>query len=235
MRRICFLVDGFNLYHSIRDLERDVADGRVQGASGPLHWLDIDALCASYMGAIDTSVRGRTVYYFSALAHHAEKRHPGVVARHEKYITALESTGVLPVLGSFKEKDAGCPRYRQTGIHCDFADGVECDGTFRRHEEKQTDVAIACKLVELATTDSGCSVAVIVGGDSDLVPAIETSKRLRPELRIIAALPYKRNSNDMRRAADHAITIRPEQYSKHQLPDEVTSLRGVRISKPESW
>ena len=139
------------------------------------------------------------------------------------------------LVGSFKEKDAGCPRYRQTGVHCNFADGVECDGTFRRHEEKQTDVAIACKLVELATTDSGCSVAVIVGGDSDLVPAIETSKRLRPELRIIAALPYKRNSNDMRRAADDAITIRPEQYVKYQLPDEVTSLRGVKISKPKSW
>ena len=187
------------------------------------------------MGAIDASIRGRTVYYFSALAHHAERNHPGTVARHEKFITALESTGVRPVLGSFKEKDVGCPRFRKNGSHCNFADGEECDGNFKRHEEKQTDVAIACKLVELATTDENCAIAVIVGGDSDLTPAITTAKRLRPKMRILAAFPYKRHSEDVRGAVDHSFKIRPDQYVKHQFPDIVTSVRGIPIAKPQSW
>ena len=187
------------------------------------------------MSAIDPSVRGRTVYYFSALAHHAEKNHPGVVARHEKYITALESTGVQAELGRFKEKDASCPRFRQTGPPCTFPSGVHCDGTFKRHEEKQTDVAIACRLLELATTDKDCASAVIVGGDSDLVPAIKTAKRLRPDMTVIALFPYRRRSNEVSQVVDRVLTVRPDRYERFQFPAVVVSARGVKISKPQSW
>jgi len=232
--RVCFLVDGFNLYHSLCDLERDIGNGQIQAPEGSLKWLNIDSLCASYMGAIDPAVRGRTVFYFSALAHHCEKRSPGVVARHERFITALQTTGVVPILGSFKEKDIHCSRFAHGIAHCAFSD-EDCDGTFKRHEEKQTDVALACKLVELATTESECSTAVIVGGDTDLVPAIETARRLRPGMQVVVAFPYKRHSNQLRKAADRVITVRPDQYAKHQFPRVVETARGTQIEKPEAW
>jgi uncharacterized LabA/DUF88 family protein len=221
------LVDGFNLYHSLRDLERDSGD--------PLHWLDLSAMCSSYMGSLDPKARGFTVYYFSALAHHISKKNPGAVERHERFITALRATGVVPVLSRFKPKQVSCLRYKQLGRHCTFSEGESCDGRFTSHEEKETDVAIASKLLELAASDETCHTAAIMGGDSDLLPAIHTAKILRPELTIAALFPYKRRSEDIRRAVDIAIRIRPEQYSKHQLPDVVTSIRGVEITRPESW
>lgn len=247
MRRICFLVDGFNVYHSVRDLERDVAAAKEaadEGGASPnrlallpdsLHWLDLDALCASYMGSVDSTARGRTVFYFSALAKHSEKRNPGAVARHEKFISALKSTGVVPALGEFKEKDERCRRYRDGSLHCQFGNDLECDGHFKRHEEKQTDVAIASTLVRLAATAEDCAAIVLVGGDSDLLPAIRTAREIRPEIRLVAAFPYQRNSNEVRKAVDLPITIRPEHYAKHQLPDVVISPNGVEIHKPDVW
>lgn len=38
--RVACLVDGFNVYHSIRDVERRVGDASAK-------WLDLRSLCAS--------------------------------------------------------------------------------------------------------------------------------------------------------------------------------------------
>ena len=42
MDRVTFIIDGFNLYHSVCDAERD-----LKGAS--TKWLDIKSLCSSYL------------------------------------------------------------------------------------------------------------------------------------------------------------------------------------------
>jgi len=40
-KRVCFIVDGFNLYHSLKEVEHR------QGRS--CHWLDLPGLCSSYL------------------------------------------------------------------------------------------------------------------------------------------------------------------------------------------
>lgn len=42
MNRVTFLVDGFNLYHSVKEAQRD-----MNGVS--TKWLNIRALCQSYI------------------------------------------------------------------------------------------------------------------------------------------------------------------------------------------
>ena len=125
-----FVVDGFNLYHSIREARRQ--------AGIDCRWLDIRSLCESMLHIIGGGAAAAQIDYFSAFAHHLESSRPGTVARHERYIEALCATGVTPHLGLFKPKDI---RYRSR----------TCEVLLRRHEEKETDVAMAATIVEAAS------------------------------------------------------------------------------------
>lgn len=66
MKRVAFLIDGFNLYHSLRELERLT--------KSPVKWLDLTRLCSAYLHAVRSALGERVelaaVTYFSALATH---------------------------------------------------------------------------------------------------------------------------------------------------------------------
>ena len=76
-------------------------------------------------------------------------------------------------LGRFKQKDVFC---------------TKCRSVFLKHEEKETDVAIAVTLAELLFTDK-CDTVVIMSGDTDLSPAIVKSKMLLPGKKVLLAFP----------------------------------------------
>jgi hypothetical protein len=63
MNRVAFLIDGFNLYHSVRDA------GKAVGGVGT-KWLDINALCHQTLSLVGGGATVEGIYYFSALAHH---------------------------------------------------------------------------------------------------------------------------------------------------------------------
>jgi hypothetical protein len=110
MNRTVFLVDGFNLYHSLR-----TASEELGGAS--TKWLDLRALLASYLHAIGDGAFVQQIFYFSALASHLETRQPGVTARHRIYIDCLQAACIVPVLGRFKPKYVYCGRCRHQSEH----------------------------------------------------------------------------------------------------------------------
>jgi hypothetical protein len=60
VNRVVYLVDGFNLYHSLREVERS------RGHS--LRWLDLAALCSSLLHAVPGRSELAGIVYFSALA-----------------------------------------------------------------------------------------------------------------------------------------------------------------------
>lgn len=99
-KKLSFLVDRFNVYHSLRTLH---------GMSGAaVRWLDLRALCNSYLQAVHSGIGERVelaeVHYFSALAEHLIARNADVVARHKVYIRALEQSGVQVQFSQFKRK-----------------------------------------------------------------------------------------------------------------------------------
>lgn len=208
-----FLVDGFNLYHSVREVRRRTG---VE-----CRWLDIHALCESMLHIIGGGAEIARIDYFSALAHHIEASRPGTVARHERYIDALDSTGVMTHLGVFKPKDV---RYRSR----------TCEVFLRRHEEKETDVAIAAAIVETAARGDWSAVA-LVSGDTDLLPALKTAHRLRPQLGLYCLFPPYRSNQAFRRYVDGDFKISPKKLPEHVLTDPVVTPSGRRIAKPEGW
>ena len=106
-------------------------------------------------------------------------------------------------LGRFKAKTLTCPL---------------CGRRCVRYEEKETDVALGVHLVELVSQDL-CDTAVLVSGDSDLVPAIVAARRLRPSMAVVVAQPFGRSSVALEQAATSAFSIRPSAFARHQLSD----------------
>jgi uncharacterized LabA/DUF88 family protein len=125
-------------------------------------------LCASLLSRVGGNAQVSSIHSFSALAEHLEPTKPGVTARHPAYIECLSPTGVEVELGHFKPK----------AIHC-----ANCGARTIRHEEKETDVAIAVRLVELADGDS-CDAVALVSGDSDLAPALRAVARSGPRFHL---------------------------------------------------
>ncbi len=224
-KQVAFLVDGFNLYHSVRDLERDYG--------GRYHWLNIKQLCHSHLAPLGPDAHGAGVYYFSAFAEHLANQNPGVVKRHKAYVSALKATGVEVEMARFKAHDVHCTLFGQDGACC-LSDGEYCSGEFVHHEEKETDVALASKLLELALTTSLDSI-VLLSGDTDYIPAIKTARRLKPGLEVCALLPYKRNSNQMRQECSRAFSLDRDKYDRFRLPDRVAVRGGQPILKPNGW
>lgn len=96
MNRVAFFIDGFNLYHSLKE------------RASECRWLNLRKLCEHYINPEKETIVA--IYYFSAIAYW----HPDSTKaqKHIKYIERLRSENVIPVLGKFKEKDIYC---RQCG------------------------------------------------------------------------------------------------------------------------
>ncbi len=211
MRRAAFLIDGFNLYHSVRRAQQ-----ALQGAS--TKWLDIRRLCQDRAYLIGRDVRLSDVFYFSALARHLEAKRPDVTVRHQIYLDCLRDSGVSIELARFKPKVLVCDR---------------CHSKLKRYEEKETDVAIAVKLLELFHKGE-CEIAVLVTGDTDVAPAVRAVARLYPQSELWFAFPYDRKNKELGKLAP-SFSLSKDSYASYQLADPYICVDGRSIKKPSTW
>ncbi|MEM9999088.1 MAG: NYN domain-containing protein [Bacteroidota bacterium] len=210
--RVTFLVDGFNLYHSLKSADRDLSGATTR-------WLDLEALCRFHLYLFGTNARLTEIHYISALARHLEATNPDVTARHQRYLRCLQETGVQVHLNRFKKKISRCPA---------------CSAKNKHYEEKETDVALAVKLLELLIRDA-CDTVVLVTGDTDLAPAVRTAQSLFPQKRVAFAFPYRRKNNELAKLAPDSFVISAQQYVRHQLADPFPLADGTQVVKPPSW
>ena len=89
--RVMFLIDGFNIYHSLRE----------QPHLWKYKWLNLYRLCQIL---IPKRCQITKVYYCSAYATWDANK----MARHQQYVRLLKTTPVEVVLGRFKEKSVKC-------------------------------------------------------------------------------------------------------------------------------
>jgi uncharacterized LabA/DUF88 family protein len=209
MNRVVALVDGFNLYYSVREASNET------GAS--LKWLDLKGFCSSFLDPIGGGATLYRVVYFSAYETHKSR---SKVQRHKTYVEALNATGVETRMARFKWKERWCKT---------------CSTLQPGYEEKETDVALAVRLLELFALNE-CETVVLVTGDTDLLPAIRTSHRLYPDKQVWVAPPHKRWNTQLAQEADDSIKIKRKKYFTHQLPNPVIrSSDGMEIWKPVGW
>lgn len=178
--RVAIYIDGFNLYHALCGLKAD-----------HLKWVNLQKLGQLLIRPKSQTLVG--VRYFSAYAEFLKgTEKESSLHRHKAFIAALEAKGVEFIEGNFARRK------------WDYRGGRRYRATWRRHEEKQTDVAIAARVVRDAFRDE-FDAAMVVSNDSDMVPVFKTVRAEFPEKRLITVSPPGRDHNPalIAEATDH--------------------------------
>ena len=177
-------------------------------------WLDYSTLATRFV-----SKKGQIVgiLYFTAYAHW----NPAKMARHQLLVRALMAAGVKVVFGKFKSRDHECRL---------------CNGTYSTFEEKQTDVNIAIKLFQSAINND-FDTAIIISGDSDLIPAIEAVKTTFPAKQIGLVVPIGRRAKELMSVCDFRIKMKEIHLKTSQFPDAIVldPVKNIVLQRPPSW
>jgi len=178
------------------------------------YWLDLWALAERFLRNGQTLAE---VVYCTAKV----KQDPPAQRRQLTYIDALQATrpGLKVVYGHYLAKKMNC---------------YNCGNIYTRHEEKMTDVNIACHLLTDAMDDR-FDAALVMSGDSDLVPPVRIIRDRWPKKRVIALFPPNRKSDALRRVVHGQKWIAEADLRQSQLPKTVPLTPKKHASRPESW
>lgn len=178
------------------------------------YWLDLWALAERFLKPGQTLVD--VVYCTTRI-----KGDPDGQRRQSTFIDALKAhrPGIKVVYGHYLAKEMKC---------------FKCGNTYTRHEEKMTDVNIACQLLTDAMDDR-FDVALVLSGDSDLVPPVKTIRSRWPRKRIIALFPPNRKSDALRRAVNGQKWISEADLRQAQMPSIVDLGFGRSATRPAVW
>jgi uncharacterized LabA/DUF88 family protein len=212
-RVICY-VDGFNLYFGLRDkgLRR-------------YYWLNVRRLAESILRPNQVLVETK---YFTARISGAKGGDPRNRAarlnakrkRQSDFLEALETLTDFTIYeGHYLAKSVTCRN---------------CGASWRSHEEKMTDVNIATEML-MDAFHNRFDTALIVSGDSDLVPPIQAVLQDFPGKRVVVAFPQGRISEQLKQAASAWLTIGRKKYRDSQFPDQLTKRDGSILHRPTRW
>lgn len=97
-----------------------------------------------------------------------------------------------------------------------------------------TDVNIATAIIRDAYKDE-YDIAIVVSGDSDLVPPIKAVEEDFANKLVGIAFPPNRHSVNLKTAAHFYFNIWHIKLKNHQLPLEITKADGYTLHKPKEW
>ena len=184
-------------------------DARLQTS----RWLDLHGVCTALL---KPRQRLELVRYFTT----SVRNDPATARRQAIFIDALRARGGVEIdFGLFLSKPVTCRK---------------CNTQWTKDEEKRTDVNIAVRLLNDAYDDR-FDMAMVISGDSDLVPAVESVRERFPRKRVIVASPPKRWSADLARSAHAAFTVARAAIRSNRLPDPVITPEGVALRAPQGW
>lgn len=176
-------------------------------------WLDVEALSSSLLVPGQTLVA--TKYFTSRVTNQPDKE-----KRQSTYLDALRAaTGCHLFFG----------RYQSNVILC-----KGCGSNWPSPKEKMTDVNIATQMLLDAFTDQ-FDTAILISGDTDLIPPIRAIKSHIPQKRIGVYFPPKRHSIHLENAVDFSGLIGRKKLKNSQLPASITLPNGYVLTRPVSW
>lgn len=208
MDRVNFYIDGFNIYHAIDRLNNN-----------KLKWINYYDLCKSLLKNNESINK---VYYFSAYAFWK----PYSQNKHYILVQALKHFDVEVVLGNFKKKTQS--------LNIPDNNGNIIKYNYEYHEEKESDVNIAIHLVRDACNKS-CDKAILLSGDSDLVPAIRMAKQENQNLKIGIVVPAYVQASSLKDASDFSVKLSKINISSMLLPQSIVLKNGNTITCPKDW
>jgi len=97
-----------------------------------------------------------------------------------------------------------------------------------------TDVQLGVEVISDAYQNK-YDTALIVTGDTDLVPSIEKVRAEFSHKRVIIVFPPMRATDELRKAANGYLHITEVLLKESQLPDEVFKTGGYVLKRPIEW
>ena len=110
----------------------------------------------------------------------------------------------------------------------------KCGYVWDKAEEKKSDVQLATRMIVDAAQDR-FDAAIVVTGDSDLVPPIAAIATEWPSKAVFLRFPPKRSSRELRKLGNASRFINETDLKKSQLPFEVAGSNGYPLQKPTEW
>ncbi len=186
--------------------------GMLEAGYNKFKWLDINKLILSLLQPNQTLI---DICYFTSRV----RNNPSKEKRQSTFIEALESVDVKVIYGNYQANVIKCQR---------------CGHAWNDSKEKMTDVNIATQMIVDAYNDK-YDMAMLVSGDSDLVPPINSIHQLFPHKRVFLAFPPARKNNSVAAVAKGHMTIGRNKLLNAQFPSEVVSNSGYMLKKPDNW
>lgn len=153
-------------------------------------------------------------YFTSRVSNDPDKQ-----KRQTLYIEALETENVKIFYG----------HYQRDAMECH-----KCGNIWAHYNEKMTDVNIATQIIIDAFKDV-YDMAMLISGDSDLVPPIRAINEIFKNKRVFVAFPPKRHNNSVNLVAKGSMIIGRKKLADSQFDNEVTKKEGYIIKKPVGW
>lgn len=176
-------------------------------------WLNIKQLVESLLKPNQILLN---VKYFTSRV----RNNPQKEFRQKTYIEAIETlTDIKIYYGHYQTNSETCYR---------------CGHTYATANEKMTDVNIAVEILVDAYSDK-YDTAMLITGDSDLVPPINAVHNLFNNKRVFVAFPPNRHNVSVSNAAKGSIIIGKKKLKDAQFPNIVIKKDGYELHRPASW
>ena len=210
MARVIAYIDGFNLYHGLREKTRPRSPDAKSWRK--LYWLNVQQLVESVLKNDQELVF--TKYFTARISKPDAKRE-----RQSDYIDALKTLPQFEIIeGQYQTKEIECRK-------CSWVNEIP--------NEKMTDVNIAVEMLKDAFQDR-FDVSILVSGDSDLTAPIAAIRQLFPQKTILLLFPPARFSNHLAQPhiASAFLRVRERDVKHSQFPDEVVTESGIVLRNP---
>jgi uncharacterized LabA/DUF88 family protein len=175
-------------------------------------WLDINKLANNLLQANQELVEIK--YFTSRVSNNPDKQ-----KRQTIYLEALESVGVKIFYGHYQSDKTECR---------------QCGNIWPTFHEKMTDVNIATQIIIDAYQDK-YDMAMLISGDSDLVPPIKAIHENFKHKRVFVAFPPKRHNASVALVAKGSMMIGRKKLVDSLFEDEVPKKDGFILKKPTEW
>ncbi len=186
--------------------------GLIQAGFERFKWLDLTKLVNNLLKPNQELVEIK--YFTSHVSNNPEK-----VKRQNTFIEALESVGVKIFYGKYQSIPIECKR---------------CGNIRMSFNEKMTDVNIATQML-IDGFDDKYDMAMLISGDSDLVPPIKVIHKKYSNKRVFVIFPPKRYNNSISLVAKGSMVLGRKKIADSQFPEEVKKKDGFVLKKPVEW
>lgn len=175
-------------------------------------WLNVYALSKSFLKP--DQILCDVKYFTSRVSNDHGKQ-----KRQATYLEAIEVQGAKLIYGQYQPNTEECFR---------------CGNIWQSPKEKMTDVNIATHLI-VDALHNRYDIAILVSGDSDLVPPIKAVHQNFTGKGVIVAFPPNRQNINVQKAAKASFIIGRKKLKDNQLPLKVAKPNGYILEKPSEW